>query len=260
MSEQQSHSGEIENDVCRRQQPDSYPPRLYVPDEAVSWSIVWPEYTPSDHDLPRALTDKAKEGDYADPQYPWEIDWSKRSSFVGDGKIHFDAQGYPLNPVGRTGIEGRGMLNAWGPTKAVDAIITRDGPNGETQMLVITRSDNGSLANIGGKFNVNSSNEVIEQVLDAANRETEEEGGIDLDFSKARMIRKGYVDDERNTDNAWMETIVLHLHLSEEEAEALVLQAQEEDVSDAQWVPVNDENLAALNASGEHDTRMALGL
>lgn len=33
--------------------------------------------------------------------------------------------GYPLNPVGRTGIVGRGVLGRWGPNHAADPIVTR---------------------------------------------------------------------------------------------------------------------------------------
>lgn len=32
--------------------------------------------------------------------------------------------GYPLNPVGRTGITGRGVLGRWGPNHAADPIVT----------------------------------------------------------------------------------------------------------------------------------------
>lgn len=32
--------------------------------------------------------------------------------------------GYPLNPIGRTGIIGRGVLGRWGPNHAADPIVT----------------------------------------------------------------------------------------------------------------------------------------
>ena len=31
----------------------------------------------------------------------------------------------PLNPTGRTGLSGRGLLDFWGPNHSVEAIITR---------------------------------------------------------------------------------------------------------------------------------------
>ena len=39
---------------------------------------------------------------------------------------------------------------------------------------------------------------------------------MEYQFSKMMMIfpqiYRGYVDDPRNTDNAWMETVVMHFH------------------------------------------------
>lgn len=38
----------------------------------------------------------------------------------------YDVQnGYPLNPVGRTGMSGRGVLGRWGPNHAADPVVTR---------------------------------------------------------------------------------------------------------------------------------------
>lgn len=33
--------------------------------------------------------------------------------------------GKPLNPKGRTGLQGRGLLGKWGPNHAADPIVTR---------------------------------------------------------------------------------------------------------------------------------------
>ena len=45
-----------------------------------------------------------------------------RRSCLGNYKI---IHGLPINPIGRTGITGRGSLNFWGPNHAIEAIITR---------------------------------------------------------------------------------------------------------------------------------------
>jgi hypothetical protein len=47
-----------------------------------------------------------------------------RRSFMGTYKLDGNHD-VPLNPTGRTGICGRGVLNRWGPNHAVDCIITR---------------------------------------------------------------------------------------------------------------------------------------
>lgn len=45
-----------------------------------------------------------------------------RVSFHGPYEIR---NNYPLNPYGRTGIIGRGLLGRWGPNHAADPIVTR---------------------------------------------------------------------------------------------------------------------------------------
>lgn len=45
-----------------------------------------------------------------------------RVSYTGQYKIE---NGYPLNPIGRTGIVGRGVLGRWGPNHAADPVVTR---------------------------------------------------------------------------------------------------------------------------------------
>ena len=36
-----------------------------------------------------------------------------------------DNGGFPLNPYGRTGLTGRGVLGRWGPNHALDAVVSR---------------------------------------------------------------------------------------------------------------------------------------
>jgi hypothetical protein len=74
-------------------------------------------------------------------------------------------EGRPLNPRGRTGLAGRGVLGRWGPNQAADPIVTRwqrDAATGEIvraegsegrailEFVSIERKDNGGWA-IPGK-------------------------------------------------------------------------------------------------------------
>ena len=45
---------------------------------------------------------------------------------------------------------------------------------------------------------------------------------IDALFSSGSVVYRGYVDDPRNTDNAWMETTATHCHCDELLASKLV--------------------------------------
>lgn len=52
-----------------------------------------------------------------------EIDGkSDRRSYEGVYEVR---DGRPINPIGRTGVTGRGQLGKWGPNHAADPIVTR---------------------------------------------------------------------------------------------------------------------------------------
>lgn len=238
----------VRNNISLHEAPPTYPERFTVPHSCVNWEVVFPEYKPVHHDAPRALTEKRKDGDYPDPIDPNDVDWTRRFSLTG--ALQFDSQGYPLNPGGRTGIRGRGMLNAWGPTLAADAIVTRRGefPN-VLEMLAIVRGDNSNPSTVGGKLTVNSQNLPIETFPGAATREHKEETDIWIDFADAAILYKGNVDDERNTDNAWMETIIFHKHFNDRrETEGMTPKADGNEVEAVGWVVVEPSLEERLNA------------
>lgn len=57
-------------------------------------------------------------------------------------------------------------------------------------------------------------------------------------FASGRQVFRGYVDDPRNTDNAWTETTASHFHCSAELGAQLPLRAGD-DVRDMQWLNVD---------------------
>ena len=80
---------------------------------------------------------------------------------------------------------------------------------------------------------------------------------VKLDWRGAKTVYQGYVDDPRNTDNAWMETTVAHMHLTPDVAEKLEARA-EEDAAAVQWQEVNDQFLNSMYASHGQFVRKAL--
>jgi len=54
-----------------------------------------------------------------------KVDESKNVDRRSDFKIYSVVDGIPQNPVGRTGIIGRGVLPRWGPNHAGLAVVTR---------------------------------------------------------------------------------------------------------------------------------------
>lgn len=45
-----------------------------------------------------------------------------RKSYLGEYEIK---EGYPINPKGRTGLRGRGILRRWGPNPIYKVVLTR---------------------------------------------------------------------------------------------------------------------------------------
>ncbi|MEU7769610.1 NUDIX domain-containing protein [Nocardia sp. NPDC049190] len=224
--------------------------RFPVPPNKTSFGVDFPEYDPPFVDIPRGRTRHRKEDDYPDPDDPREIE-----TFFSHEVAEVRREGgYPMNPRGRTGLRGRGMLNKWGATQAADPIITRYNERGELEILLIKRKDTGEWALPGGKIDPG------EQPWQAANRELGEEAGVEgiqIDSSRVRQVYQGYVDDTRNTDNAWMETTAFHYHLNPSEA-ANVRVLAGSDAEKVQWTKVDDELYSNMFASQGEYMRVAI--
>jgi ADP-ribose pyrophosphatase len=94
----------------------------------------------------------------------------------------------------------------------------------------------------------------------AAVREFKEETGFDLDLAGATEVYKGYVDDPRNTDNAWMETTAMRKHYSREEAAQFKSHNDaNEEVRKVRWMKVTPELFDKMYASHASMLEMALG-
>jgi len=218
--------GECLHYKARFEKPSEYPERELVPDDFVSWSIDFPGYNPPYYVSPTVL----KQPSWAEPE---------------EVSIH------PLNIEGRTGIAGRGLLGKWGPNYAADPIVTRINPEtDQLELLVILRKDCQQWALPGGMVDKG------ERVTRTLTRELQEEAGLALDFSEARIVYQGYVDDPRNTDNAWMETTASHLHLPPEQSAQSALTAGDDALS-ARWIPIN-EALENLYANHSEFVKLAL--
>lgn len=178
------------------------------------------------------------------------------------GDYAIDEQGYPLNPIGRTGLKGRGLLGRWGPNHAADPIVTRWKRNGTgaleidrasekpvLQFVCVQRRDSGEWAIPGGMVDANENisatlkREFIEETMNALEKsetELEElEALIAKFFASGDEIYKGYVDDPRNTDNAWIETFASNFH--DENGNTLGNMKLEagDDATNVRWVDVN---------------------
>lgn len=207
--------------------PVGYEQRQPVSESLKPWDVENLEYSPADFTSETVLTRGVEQG-WADSVSPTDVDFIQRPSFLGEMK--FDPEsGRPLNPTGRQGLEGRGELGKWGPNNAADPIVIAGNEDGARKILLIRRKDTQEWALPGGMVDPG------EHVSLTAKRELEEEAGINLADVPAVEVARGYVDDPRNTDNAWMETV----------ASCMLLDYTPEpqagdDADDSQWFELID--------------------
>ncbi|XP_068949818.1 ADP-ribose pyrophosphatase, mitochondrial isoform X3 [Petaurus breviceps papuanus] len=198
--------------------PGSKVERSQVPNEKVGWLVEWQEYNPVEYTAVSVLAGPM----WADPQIS-ERNFSPKFN-EKDGHVERKSQnglyeienGRPRNPAGRTGLIGRGLLGRWGPNHAADPIITR-----------WKRDSSGNKV-----IHPHSGKNILQFV--AIKRKDCGEWAIP-------GVYKGYVDDPRNTDNAWMETEAVNYHdETGETMDNLALEAGD-DAGKVRWVDISDK-------------------
>ena len=162
-----------------------------------------------------------------------------------DAELVDESSGMPRNPRGRTGISGRGLLGKWGPNHAADPIVTCY-KDGKLMFIAEKRIDTQQMAIPGAMVNAG---EVIGHKLrsqfsaadaqrkahlpDSTSNPTRPEAELEMPLfellgvppetkqnrrgPKGVLIFSGYVDDPRNTDNAWCESRAVHFHCTDAE-------------------------------------------
>ena len=85
----------------------------------VPWCVDCPGYAPVEvnrFDLLEQWSDEPRDAAAV-------VGLSKRVSYEGPFTTN-PTTGRPLNPRGRTGVSGRGLIDKWGPNQAEDPIVT----------------------------------------------------------------------------------------------------------------------------------------
>ena len=273
--------------IARGSHP-ALPKRVDVHDNHVEWRKPLDDYDPQRFtaqvvlDNDRAKVPEEEKGNpargWADPDFPIDEATGERmempEAFLAELKQRLtyengrvvmwdqDAQ-LPRNPRGRTGLAGRGVLGKWGPNHAADPIVTRYDPvrSRQLQVVVIKRKDTGDWALPGGMVDAG------ENVSVTVKREFMEEAAamttgtvyqketnlavIDALFKSGRVVYQGYVDDPRNTDNAWMETTAYHFHCDPTAAGMLKLHAGD-DAAKVKWVDISADSDDYNNLYASH--------
>ncbi|XP_011809622.1 PREDICTED: transient receptor potential cation channel subfamily M member 2 [Colobus angolensis palliatus] len=156
--------------------------RFPVPNEKVPWETEFLIYDPPFYTAERkdaAAMDPV--GDTLEPlsmiHYNMVDGLRDRRSFHGPYAVQ---AGLPLNPMGRTGLRGRGSLSCFGPNHTLYPMVTR-----------------GSCA----------------QSWWRAHGGPGHRSGV---LALPIQVYKGYMDDPRNTDNAWIETVAVSIHFQDQ--------------------------------------------
>ncbi|XP_075117251.1 transient receptor potential cation channel subfamily M member 2-like [Leptodactylus fuscus] len=213
------------------QYPASRVIRHPVPDELVPWEVDFPDYNP-----PLYNAERWDRGTYDPAQ---EMQQKKRKYNGMDGLMDFRSclgtyqieNGLPLNPMGRTGLRGVGSLRWFGPNHSLHPVLTRwstnkaKGPNKLTsqrmlEVLVVKQKANDLWALPGGTLDPGEQVPLKFQTL-------LKRGYLStfLTLLGAGIeVFHGYLDDPRNTDNAWIETLAINIHFDTKESNDQFLQ------------------------------------
>jgi ADP-ribose pyrophosphatase len=224
----------------RGERPASYPPRLRILIDEAPWGIECPDYAPPYHVDPSVLENDSsqKSGGWADPE-----DFAKaQESADQEPATHQEETGRQLNPRGRTGIAGRGLLGKWGPNDMVSAVVTRIGGAGGKLDIVLGRiGENGNFLLPKGFV---ATGETFD---DAMARVLAHEIGWQDDSGKGDVIVEGYRYDPRQTDHAWVE---MHGRLLHQDTDSLPFEIRPGgNFKDVDWWPLDAEIVNKLPAN-----------
>ncbi|KAM9026486.1 ADP-ribose pyrophosphatase, mitochondrial isoform 1-T1 [Ara ararauna] len=247
--------------------PGSHVERSQVPADKVGWLTEWKDYNPVEYTAKSVLAGPI----WADPQINdkgFSPKFNERDGEVERRSLngtYVVENGRPRNPVGRTGLTGRGLLGRWGPNHAADPVVTRwkrDGSGNKVahpvtgknilQFVAIKRRDCGEWAIPGGmvdpgeKISATLKREFEEEALNSLQKSPEEKVELEKQLHKLFsqehfVVYRGYVDDPRNTDNAWMETEAVNYHdETGETLDNLPLEAGD-DAGMVKWVDISEK-------------------
>jgi ADP-ribose pyrophosphatase len=232
------------------QAPSIYPKRASVGNDPFDWKA--PGYEP--HFFEAGMLHRTPIPQWACDRSVDAFTRGNRMTFHSRGGVglstlfesaleYDDVHGMYLNPAGKTGLIGRGILGWYGPNQAADNIVTRD-YKGVMQVLLVEKhsNDGSALAFPAGMV------EPGQDVLTTLKQELVQEAVagseyVDKLFETCwmRSVYEGVVDDFRNTDWAWIETNATWFHATAEIADGLTLRVTDtEEIRNVQWINIDD--------------------
>ncbi len=220
----------------RAERPASYPERQRISIDESLWLLDCEDYAPPYHVDQTVLEAAGDRGDkgWADPE---EVD----SAVLAERPARFrDDEGRPLNPRGRTGIAGRGLLGLWGANASVVGVVLRTSAvTGELQILLGSSEDDPTLQVPKGFLFPD------EQPEDGLLRVMQVEAGWRPQGAPI-PLSDGYAYDARQTDHAWVEQRAYLFDPAEEDVPDLFDPAG--DLDEVSWWPLDVETMTRIPA------------
>ena len=194
---------------------------------------------------------KENEGRWADYSHVDEKELKERLVWkngklitLADASIQF-MHGKPITSI-KTGIKGRGILGRFGPNHAADPIVTRvNSITNQVEFIAAKRLDTnqycipGGMVDPGEAVSVTLKREFKEEVAANCDEEVLQEV-----FANGNLLYAGPTyNDPRTTDNAWIETYVMHYHITDALAQKIKLSPQLSENSKVKWICCDHPNL-----------------
>ncbi|GFR27034.1 transient receptor potential cation channel subfamily M member 2 [Trichonephila clavata] len=206
--------------------------RFPVSDKHVPWKYVWNDYDPIAYNMPikdfparyRQFVDvdiqllRETEGEnFQIPTYKWNKStlspagiFLDRQSWI-KGKLdtpftyELDEEGLPRNPLGRTGLRGRGRLPQWGPNHFMFAIITRwqelENVSYRDYLEVVLLLNDEDLSIPGGFVHTENSYSAVAELFKVGTPWLSEEAMISFFESAAQMPDSSSSTQEKDSSN-----------------------------------------------------------
>jgi ADP-ribose pyrophosphatase len=235
----------------RGERPNVYPQRQRISIDESLWDVEYSDYNPPYYVDPSVIANDrtGKHGGWSDPEDVSAI----TDHLASVDARHRDDDGRPLNPRGRTGIAGRGLLGLWGPNPSVAAIITRTGTSGERVDILLGSTKDSTDLELPKGFVV--PNETQDEALE---RIMKTETGWQVDVSGAASVCDGYVYDPRQTDHAWVEICAKSVHCRFDQAETSFHPSSQ--FEDVRWYPLDPGTINRVPSGQANFVREAVKL
>jgi ADP-ribose pyrophosphatase len=181
----------------RSEKPDNYPDRFRIQIDQANWKVDCPNYNPPAYSEENVI-------EFADPLNKWDfedaITWGRHYERNPENNI-------PLNPVGRTGISGRGSLPFWGSNPIMALIPFRYDPGTKHFFYLKNRNEN-TIEFINTFYARDDNDELVSNRLASLLPSS-------LQNYEHNLLHKGYLYHPRETDNAWIDAWVDMIYIDD---------------------------------------------